>query len=121
MRNAWHIFVSILMWCLLGYYWYVVARRQVTAESGVALLVLLGIVLAGLVITLFWVSHNLRLSARLGQRKGFPPKPEPFTHDHLGRPLVAPPRTELRAATTVVVELDADGNKIYRIVDAEEI
>ncbi|MCP4572287.1 MAG: hypothetical protein GY838_08025 [bacterium] len=120
MRHAWHIFISILLWCLLGYYWYVVAQRQITADSGVALLVLAGIVLAGLVITLLWVSHNLRLSARLGRRQGFAAPPEPFTHDHLGRSLMAPSRAELQAATTVIIEGDAAGHKVYRIVDGEE-
>ena len=83
MCHALHIFISVLLWCLLGYYWYVVARRQITLDSGIAVLVLLGVVAVALVLTLFRVSHNLRLAARLGRRQGFPAPPELFTLEQL--------------------------------------
>lgn len=121
MRHAWHVFISVLLWCLFGYYWYVVVHRQLTVDSGVALLILAAIVVAGCVLTVLWVVHNKRLATRLGRRKGFAPPPEDFACDHLGRPVVAPPLAELRAATAVVVELDGDGRKTYRVAAEGEI
>ncbi len=76
-----------------------VLRRQIIVDSGIAVLTLLAIVALGLILTLIWVAHNLRLAARLGRRKGFPAPPEPFTLDYLGRTIVAPPLADLRAAT----------------------
>ncbi len=121
MRHGWHVFISLLLWCLFGYYWYVVARRQVSADSGVAVLVLLGFLAVALFLTLAWVLHNKRLAARLGRRKGFKSPTETFTHDYLGRPLVAPPLVVLRSSTSVVLTLDDEGRKVYRIVSEEEL
>lgn len=113
MRNALHITISVLMWCLFGWYWYVVGQRKLNPETLDAVVVLGTVVTVGVVLTLLWVAHNLRLSRKFGRRKGFKGPPETFTHDHLQRPLIAPPLEELRRAKIVTIALDADGHKVY--------
>ena len=120
MRNVLHIIASILMWCLFGYYWYIVARGQITSASLEALGVLGVIILAGLIITIWWVSHNKKLAQR--NRRTTPPAtvPETFDFDHLGRPLVRPDVALLQTAQIIDIEiepesLDDPGKKIYSV------
>jgi hypothetical protein len=117
MRHALHIVVSILLWILFGYYWYVVvAHREVSADTLHAMGVLVGSTALGLALTLWWIAHNKRIASR-GRRKGtLPASPEPFDQDYLGRPLDAPAIEELRLAPVVDVLLDDEGRKVYRNV-----
>jgi len=43
MRNFLHYLISILLWILFGYYWYVVVERQISRESLQPLVILTGI------------------------------------------------------------------------------
>ena len=113
MRNALHITISVLMWCLFGWYWYVVGQRKLNPETLDAVVVLGTVVIVGAVLTLLWVAHNLRLARKFGRRQGFEAPPEIFTHDHLQRPLIAPPLAELRRAKIVTIALDDEGRKVY--------
>jgi len=63
MRNFLHYLISILLWILFGYYWYVVVQRQISRESLEPLVILTGITVLGLVITLWWIAHNKRIAA----------------------------------------------------------
>ena len=62
MRNLLHVLVSIAMWCLFGYYWYVVLGREVGPETIRAMIILLIGVVVGMVVTMIWIGHNLRLA-----------------------------------------------------------
>ena len=115
MRHVLHTVASILMWCLFGYYWWVVAQRRVNPATIEALAILGGLAVVGLLLTVGWVAHNLRLSRRLGRRKGFPAPAETFAVDHLQRPLVGPGIEALRAARVVTVGLDDEGRKVYAV------
>ncbi len=84
------------MWCLFGYYWWVVAQRRINPATIDALAILGVLAVAGLALTVAWVAHNLRLARRLGRRKGFAGPPETFETDHLQRPLVSPGLETLR-------------------------
>ena len=108
MRNVAHIIVSLGMWLLFGYYWYVVLGREIGASTIQALGILSVIIVCGLIATFWWVSHNMRLARR--NRRLNPPstQPETFEHDSLGRAIVAPDLARLRAARIVDVEILAD-------------
>ena len=116
MRHAIHILVSVLLWILFGYYWYVVvAQREVSADTLHAMGVLVGSTALGLAMTLWWVAHNRRIAARGRRRDTLPPPPEPFAADVLERPVVAPPVDDLKSARVIDVALDDAGTKTYRI------
>lgn len=114
MRHALHLFASILMWALFGWYWYLVMQRQIGPSSLRAVGLLLLISLAGFALTLLWVAHNRRVAARNRRQGTLPPAPEAATADHLGRPLAGPEAEVLRQAKVVVVTLDAQGRKVLR-------
>jgi hypothetical protein len=115
MRNFLHHLVSILLWILFGYYWYVVVQRQIGRESLQPLGILFGITVLGLAITLWWIGHNKRIAAR-GKRKSLmPPPAEPFEFDNLNRTIVAPDMALLKTAGRVTVKVDDLGRKVYTI------
>ncbi len=114
MRNILHYLISILLWILFGYYWYVVVERQISPESLQPLVILIGITVLGLVTTLWWIAHNKRIAAK-GKRKTLMPPPiEPFEFDSLNRPILGPAMPRLKAAYMVTVSVD-QGNKVYSI------
>ena len=117
MRNLFHTVISILMWCLFGYYWYVVGQRQITASSLQALGVLALITLLGVALTLWWISHNKKLASR--NRRSQAPKtpPETFETDYLDRTLVSPGIEVLKTASTIVISLDDDDQKVYAVAE----
>ena len=117
MRNIFHTVISILMWCLFGYYWYVVGRRQITASSLQAIGVLGLITLVGLGLTIWWIAHNKKLASR--NRRSQAPKvaPETFEQDYLGRALVSPGIDLLKKTATIVVSVDDKEQKVYAVAD----
>jgi hypothetical protein len=115
MKNYLHYLISILLWILFGYYWYVVVQRQIDRDSLQPLAILFAITALGLAITLWWISHNKRIAAK-GKRKNFMPAPaEPFEFDNLKRPIVAPDMDQLRNSGRVTIKVDDKGNKVYTI------
>ncbi len=117
MRNIFHIFISILMWCLFGYYWYVVGRRQINASSLQAIGVLALITLVGMLLTIWWISHNKKLASRNRRLTAPPAAPEVFETDYLGRPLVSPGLDLLKKAATIVVQVDQENQKICTVAE----
>jgi hypothetical protein len=117
MRNIFHTAISILMWCLFGYYWYVVGRRQITASSVQAIGVLALITLVGVLLTIWWISHNKKLASRNRRLNAPPTVPEVFETDYLGRTLVTPGLDLLKKTATIIVSVDEENHKIYTVAD----
>jgi hypothetical protein len=108
MRHLLHVIVSLAMWCLFGYYWHVVLGREV-GSSTLRALALLGLTVAvGLVATLLWVGHNLRLARKFSGRRRQTPSATPprLERDTIGRGITHPGLADLRAAR--VVDITAD-------------
>lgn len=120
MRNLMHVIISIAMWGLFAYYWRVVLGREI-GPSTVRALAILGLtVVAGLLITLAWVSHNKRLARKFaGRRRQTPAASAPvLEHDTIGRAVVQPGLDLLRAAR--VVDITADEQcKTYQVSSLE--
>ena len=117
MRNIFHIFISVLMWCLFGYYWYVVGRRQINNASIQAVAVLGLITIVGLIITLWWIAHNKKLASRNRRSAAPVTTPETFDTDSLGRPIQSPGLSVLKAANIIHINLGDEGQKIYQTPD----
>lgn len=113
MRHVHHVVISILAWCLFGYHWWIVAQRHMNPQTFFAMKTLGALVFSGLLLTLLWVVHNLRLARSYGRRQGFAAPPEPFATDTLERPIVAPDVTALQAAQMVEISLDEEDRKVY--------
>lgn len=113
MRNLVHNLFSILLWILFGYYWYVVSGRRISWETFEAVLVLAIISLAGLLVTLWWVQHNLAIAGRNRRAGARGVRPETLTHDTLRRPIAGPGLAVLKSAKRIVVGLDDQGRKTY--------
>jgi len=130
MRNIFHVVISLLMWCLFGYYWYLVGNREIGQETIQALGVLSIVIVVGLAITFWWIEHNKRLARRNRRNTPAPAVPEPFECDNLNRTLIAPDIKILQAASIIDIkivpfteaEAEADpdnqypGKKMYSIV-----
>ncbi len=93
------------MWCLFGYYWYVVSGREIGNDTIQALGVLSIVIILGILGTLWWVAHNKRLAQRNRRNSPPPEVPEPFDVDYLKRPIVAPDISILKAASIIDIEL----------------
>jgi hypothetical protein len=114
MRHILHVVISLAMWCLFGYYWYVVLQREIPGTTVRALGILSVVVVAGLIATFWWVHHNMRLARRNRRNTPPPTKPETFTHDTLGRVIAAPDPAELKRAKVVdiaVAGVAAEGTR----------
>ncbi len=105
MRNLFHVVISLLMWCLFGYYWYVVSQREIGEDTVQALGVLSMVIVLGLLTTFWWIEHNKRLARRNRRNSAPPAVPEPFEVDNLSRPIVAPDIKILQAASIIDIEL----------------
>ncbi len=114
MRHLLHTIFGLLLWCLFGYYWWVVAKQRINPATIDALAALGAMVVVGLVLTVSWVAHNLRLAKKFGRRQGFAEPAETFAVDYLQRPLVSPGIEALRQARIVTVSLDEQQRKVYR-------
>ncbi len=117
MRNIFHSVVSILMWCLFGYYWYVVGRRQITTSSVEAVGILALITLVGMLLTMWWIAHNKKLASRNRRQNAPPTAPETFETDYLGRELESPGLDVLLAAGTIIVSVDDKNRKVYAVAE----
>jgi hypothetical protein len=117
MRSFLHFFISILLWCLFGYYWHLVVQRQISRHSLESLVMLSAFTLLVLAITLWWIAHNKRIASRGKRSNLMPAPPEPFEMDNLQRPILAPPIATLQAARLVVIAVDAQGNKVYSVAE----
>ena len=117
MRNIAHIFISILMWILFAYYWYLVVSRQINIASARALGTLALITLLILVVTVWWIVHNKKLASKNRRNQAPPPVPEWFEVDHLGVTLISPGLEVLRDAASITINLDKAGQKVYSVTD----
>ncbi len=115
MRNIVHTFVSILMWILFAYYWYLVVSRQINIASARALGTLALITLLILVATVLWIVHNKKLASKNRRNQAPPPVPEWFETDHLGATLISPGLEVLREAASITINLDGAGQKVYSV------
>jgi hypothetical protein len=110
MRHLIHVVLSVAMWVVFAYYWRVVLGRDISPGNLRAVTILGVVVVAGLVATVLWVGHNLRLARKFAGRRRATPEPlrPELTHDTIGRPVAHPGLDELRAARVVDVMVDED-------------
>ncbi len=118
MKTFLHFFASLVLWGIFLYYWYIVSGQEIGGGTSLAIKVLSGLAVVGILITILWVAHNLRL-ARVNRRTSSRPcPPESLTRDRLGRPVDAPDLATLREAALVDITVTEAG-KSYRPVSRE--
>ncbi len=103
---------GLVGWPALGWCWWLVIRDgDAPTPTMVAAPVVLAVVT--LVVTMWWVRHNLAIHRRKGPRRSVPVAAFPYLTDRRGRPLHLD-HGALRSAREVVVGIAADGAKHYR-------
>jgi len=115
MRQVIHGLVSILLWVVFFYYWFLVTHQSTSAGVLLAVKVLAVLVLIGVVLTVLWVKHNERLARRERRRDPRPTLPESLDTDHVGRSVASPGLKELRRAKVTEVSIDSDDVKSYDV------
>lgn len=113
LRQLAHVAVALVSWLVFALLWVLLFRQgklggdaiRVSAET------VGGTVLGVAIVTLAWVSHNLRIYRRKGPRKGRPFQAPRTDVDRLDRPVkweFSGGHKQARKACLVVVELDGE-------------
>jgi heme A synthase len=116
-RLAAQILFGILAWVLFGYYWALVAQRQITGNTIRGLVILALCVSIIWLLTGLWVQHNRRRFAGRPDRRKRRPAPEELPKtDGIGQPIeFVGDEGSLAASPVVEIEVDAEtGIKTFR-------
>jgi hypothetical protein len=118
MRQALHIAIGIAFWVLVVVLWILLALEGKASAAafratGVTLAALMGAVL---VVTIWWIRHNVSIYRRKGARRGRPLNAPQTDEDRLGRQVAwAMPGGAPTALTQRHLVVDIDGGlKTYR-------
>ncbi len=115
MRQVIHGLVSILLWIVFFYYWFLVTHQSAGAGVLLAVKVLAVLVLVGVVATILWVRHNERLARRDRRHEPRTSPPEVLDTDHVGRRVASPGLEDLRRAKVTEVSIGRDDVKSYDV------
>jgi len=115
MRQVIHGLVSILLWIVFVYYWFLVAHQSAGAGVLLAVKVLAVLVVLGVAATVVWVRHNERLARRNRRTRTREAPPEVLDVDHVGRRVEPPGLEELRRAKVTEVSIGRDEIKSYDV------
>jgi hypothetical protein len=123
MRTALHMLLGVLLWVVFAYYWHLVMKQPVTAETKRALVIVGSIVAAISLFDLIWIYHNIRIARRSQRRARRVAAPAP-TRDFLGRRFVVQNEALLRRARYIevyVLQMEDDDTagdqKLFRVTD----
>lgn len=113
-----HLMMALVVGVVIGLFW---TRLYRAAENsgGMAGVIMIGVfLLTAMVMTLWWIRHNVTLSKRFGERRTRVYEVEgDWSHDKLGRPVSVTDWGSLQTASRVDIEVDDHaGRKIYREV-----
>lgn len=115
MRQAIHGLLSILLWIVFIYYWFLVMHQSAGGGVLLAVKVLSVLVLVGLVATVLWVRYNERLARRNRRTAPRTSPPEVLDTDHVGRRVESPGLEGLRSAKVTEVRIGRDDVKSYDV------
>ncbi len=117
--SAWgwvfHGLLAVLGWILFGYFWRVVMSVGLSAGARTALFAMVLFLAALLLLTTWWIAHNVRV-ARRDRRRGNPNLVEKlYIFDTCGMRVEMPDHARLKTAS--VIEITIDGtHKTYRAI-----
>lgn len=115
LKRGGQLLLAVVGWCLFVWFWYRVFYRTPSEESVRGVLSVAGLLLVSTGLTLGWVRHNLLLARKFeGRRRNVREVIPSWTHDAVGRPLVAPNLSDLQMSPGIEVRLDDQGRKEYR-------
>ncbi len=111
-RGVFHGLVALLGWILFVHWWRRVIPQITETDASAALIFIAATFLATLVVTLAWVSYNIRIFRRKGPRLRLPDVSEDRDADSLGRTIDGPDGESLRKAPVIVIEVDEERKSI---------
>lgn len=109
-----HVVLVLVGWFIFGWFWWKVLFEQVSSPTDLSWLVI-GTLVGIPAITLGWVLHNRNLYARKGPRTHGRYVADTYTHDWMGR-LVLASFDELRRVPFVIIDT-TDTEKSFRSAD----
>jgi len=105
LRNALHITAAALLWIVFVYYWSIVLRRPMSADTKTALVTLSVLTAASIAFLTAWVFHNVRIHRTMNRRKTRRGVALDVRHDFLGRRIVMDPPAALKRSSYIEVEI----------------
>ena len=111
-RGAFHGLIALCGWILFVYWWRRVTPQITETDATAALVFIAATFLVTLVVTLWWVSYNVRIYRRKGPRRRLPDVSEDRDADYLGRTIDGADDGSARKAQVVVIEVDGDRKSV---------
>ncbi len=111
-RGAFHGLVALCGWILFVYWWRRVTPQITETDATAALVFIASTFLVTLVITLSWVSYNVRIYRRKGPRTRLPDVSDNRDTDFLGRPIDGPDDGSVRKAQVIVIAVDGERKSV---------
>jgi hypothetical protein len=109
--------VSILLWIVFGYYWYLVTNQALSSGVILAIKVLSLLVVLGIITTVYWVHHNERIALRNQRNTPRPSPDEKLDRDHIGRRVDSPGLAAIKLARVTEIDINDDNVKSYDVRD----
>ena len=114
-RIVFHVAIAVVGWILFAYFWRIVGERGLSPGATISLIAMAIFLAVVIVMTTFWILHNLRIS-RSDRRTGNRLVAEtPYLQDKIGHTIEVEDCDSLRSADIIEVDV-RDGKKIYRLV-----
>ena len=112
-RFAFHAIIAVCGWALFVYFWTIVGRRGLSKGASLSLIAMGIFIGAMVVLTSWWVIHNMRISSK-NRRKSLQTVEEvPYVIDKVGSRVKLKDTEMIRKAEIIEVVLEGD-TKTYR-------
>jgi hypothetical protein len=106
LRNTLHATAAALLWVVFIYYWCIVLRRPMSADTKTALVTLSVITAVSMGCIAVWVFHNVRVYRALDRRKARRGAVLDTHRDVLGRRVIIGDPAVLKRATYIEVDVE---------------
>lgn len=108
-----HGVLAVCGWILFAYFWRVVTTVGLSAGARTALFAMVIFLAILLVLTTWWIAHNLRIARKNRRRKTLEPVEKLYLFDVCGLRVEMPDHALMKSASVIEIAID-DSRKTYR-------
>jgi hypothetical protein len=108
-----HGAIAIFGWLLFAYFWRVVTRVGLSAGAKAALLAMVIFLSILLVLTVWWIAHNLSIGRRDRRRGNRDLVEKLYLFDAVGMRVEMPDHARMKSASVIEITID-ESHKTYR-------
>ena len=112
-RIVLHGVLTVLGWILFAYFWRIVTMVGLSAGARTALAAMGIFLVMVLVLTTWWIAHNLRIARRNRRRRAREPVEKLYLFDACGLRVEMPDHALMKSASVIEIAID-DSRKTYR-------